>query len=61
LGRDLVPERHTLKGADEPVEVECRDHVSISIAHQARQDLAITREVAEVSDGFSDQGGRGPS
>jgi hypothetical protein len=59
LRRDLIAERGAFERPDQPVEVERRDDVTVAVMDQARQDLAISREVAEMADGFTDQRRRG--
>ena len=55
MRRGLVAQGRALDRADDLVEVERGDDVAISEADQARQDLAVAGQVAEVADGFADQ------
>src|SRR5262249_55961964 len=55
LRRDVVSERHALERAHDALKVERRDHVLVAVTNERRQDLAIARGIAEMTDGFANQ------
>ena len=55
LRRHVVPERSPLERPHQAFEVKRRDDVLIPVPDQARQDLAVPRQVAEMADGFTNQ------
>ena len=52
-GGNLAAQRNPLERADNPLEMECSDHVLITITHQAGQDLPVTWQVSQMADRFS--------
>ena len=54
----VSPQCHALDRADDPLKVERRDHVMVAVADQGRQDLPVPGKIAQVTDGFSQQGTR---
>ena len=58
LRRDAVPQRDPLDRPHQPLEVERRDHILIAVPHQCGQNLPITRQVAEMTDRFSNHTAR---
>ena len=53
--RLLPPPRRPFDRPHEPVQMQRRDHVAESVTDQRRQNLAISRQVAQVADGLSEQ------
>ena len=55
LRRYPVAQRGPLDRPHHALQVQCRHHVLITIPHQRRQDLPVSRQVAEMSDRLADQ------
>src|SRR5262249_231138 len=55
LRGNVTAERGPLEGTDDPLQMQCGDDVLVSLTHQRRQDLAVSRKIAEMTDGFASQ------
>ena len=54
--RRLDTRRHSFDGTNDPFQVQGGDDVVVAVADERRQDLPVAGKIAEMADGFTQQG-----